>query len=249
MPKPTADDRQNDLQKIEALEQEKLALLRKLTEQARLADFDKLARAVTHEFNNFLNVLLLQVAVLEQELPSELRSDLADIRRQAGKVAAAVKQLQQYRQQCQGVMRPLDLNEAITNAVESLPRPKMPGTQNPESSRLRLALATELPHVLASEQALKQLCQILAQFGESVAGKGNEVVTIATAWRGQYAAIVISAPAATRSAISEAANECQALVSDLQGKIERAGEGNLTVELLAVPAGANSARQDVSAEQ
>ena len=242
MPKPTPAARQNDAERILALENEKQALLQKLTEQAQLADFDKLARAVSHEFNNFLNVLLLQVAVLEQELPSELRGDLADIRRQAGKVAAAVKQLQQYRQQCQGVMRPLDLNDAITNAVESLPRPKTSTTQNPEDSRLRLALAGELPQVLASEQSLKHLCQILAQFGQRVASSGSEAVTIATSLRGQYAAIEIAAPAATRSAIGDAANECQPLVSDLQGKIARAGEGSLTVELLAVP-GVTTAEQ------
>ena len=239
MPKPTPDDSQNDAQRIEALENEKQALLRKLTEQARLADFDKLARAVSHEFNNFLNVLLLQVAVLEQELPSELRGDLADIRRQAGKVAAAVKQLQQYRQQCQGVMRPLDLNEAITNAVESLPRPN-PSDVQAQGSRLRMSLAEDLPQVLASEKALKQLCQIIAELGASVSSKGSETVTISTSMRGQYAAIDISAPAATRSVISDAAQECQPLVTELQGKIQRAGEGNLTVELLAVPGEANA---------
>ena len=241
MPKPTTDAQQNENQRIEALEKEKQALLRKLTEQARLADFDKLARAVSHEFNNFLNVLLLQVAVLEQELPNELRGDLGDIRRQAGKVAAAVKQLQQYRQQCQGVMRPLDLNEAITNAVESLPRPRTSNTQNPsERPGLRLALAAELPQVLASEQALKRLCQILAELAASVSSKGSETATIATSLRGQYAAVDISAPAATRSVISDAAQECQPLVTELQGKIQRAGEGNLTVELLAVPGEANA---------
>ena len=80
-------------------ESERMSLLSVLGSQARLARFDDVARSVGHEFNNLLNVLTLQVAVIEQEVPDQLHAELAEIRAHILKMAAAVKQLQHFRQQ------------------------------------------------------------------------------------------------------------------------------------------------------
>ena len=56
-----------------------------------------LTRVVAHEFNNILNNVTLQLAVMEQKnLPPDLRPDLAVIRQAARTAAGMVNQLQQF---------------------------------------------------------------------------------------------------------------------------------------------------------
>src|SRR5262249_120438 len=80
------------------------------------ADLGEILGPVTHEFNNFLNTLLLQVAVLDLSAPQEDKSELAIIRRQGREVAAVVKQLQQLRRRRHGEPQPADLNQAVSQA-------------------------------------------------------------------------------------------------------------------------------------
>jgi signal transduction histidine kinase len=118
-------------------------------ELSRLADLAELSRPVAHEFNNFLNALLLHLAALESELPKRLRSDLVELRAQGIKIGGMVKQFQQYRNREEAPSRPTDLNQAVNQVVEML------GPRLPE---LTLSLAPELPLVSATYVALKQLC-------------------------------------------------------------------------------------------
>ena len=48
---------------------------------AWLADLGDLTGSLAHEFNNFLNVLLLQLTLLEMEIPARFHADLAELRR------------------------------------------------------------------------------------------------------------------------------------------------------------------------
>ena len=66
-----------------------------LSGQLRMACMGELAGVVTHEFNNYLNALLLNLAVLEHGLPEDLREQLAGHRRQGKAMAAMIRLWQQ----------------------------------------------------------------------------------------------------------------------------------------------------------
>jgi signal transduction histidine kinase len=72
---------------------------------------------VTHEFNNFLNTLLLQVAVMELTAPETVRAELGAIRAQGRSMAALIRLLQQYRRQYHAELKPIDLNAVVRSAA------------------------------------------------------------------------------------------------------------------------------------
>src|SRR5437870_4622744 len=96
------------------------ALQKELEGQSFLASTGELASPLAHEFNNFLNVVLLHVALLEAELPEKLRSELTELRRQAASMTSAVKQFQQYRRRRQSIQEPVEINQLVGDAVRAL---------------------------------------------------------------------------------------------------------------------------------
>jgi signal transduction histidine kinase len=119
----------------EARRRERTALDQALAEQTWSAILGALAGPVTHEFNNFLNVVLLQVAVLEQEMPERRRSEFAVIRQQGKNVAELVWQWQQYRYRQQPALEAVDLNRVVRQVVGAL------AAETPALGEPRLALA------------------------------------------------------------------------------------------------------------
>jgi hypothetical protein len=89
-------------------------------ERNGLACIAALASPVTHEFNNFLNLVLLQVAVLQQQAPSAFGDELAAIRRQGRSLAGLIQQWQQYRQRCQPPVRAIILTPVVEQEAERL---------------------------------------------------------------------------------------------------------------------------------
>jgi len=85
------------------------------------ADIGELAGLVTHEFNDVLNAMLLHVAVLEQSLPRNGRSELLEIRKQGKDIAGLIRQLQRYRQSQRPEDRAVDLNRIISDTVATFP--------------------------------------------------------------------------------------------------------------------------------
>jgi signal transduction histidine kinase len=119
----------------EAGRQERKVVGQTLAEQTWSATLGSLASPITHEFNNFLNVVLLQVAVLEQELPLKQRGEFAVIRQQGKNVAELVRQWQQYRYRQQPALYPVDLNPLVREVVQGL------AAEPPAFGESRLALA------------------------------------------------------------------------------------------------------------
>ncbi|HXG11512.1 MAG TPA: sensor histidine kinase, partial [Gemmataceae bacterium] len=105
---------------LEAQRAERQALQDQVAGLRWLAAVGELAGPMAHEFNNFLNVLLLHLAVLEHELPENLRSELAQIRKQGKEAAALIGRWQQYRRRPQPESRPVDLNRVVREVVRSL---------------------------------------------------------------------------------------------------------------------------------
>lgn len=167
-----------------------------------LANTGELASPVAHEINNFLNAILLHVAVLEMRVPEALRADLVEIRRQGKNMAAVVKQLQYYRRRYQPVASPCDLNQAVRDAVAELSRrpPEAAGgfsvpiallsesaeepPLDPLAIPVQLSLASGLPSVSGSPSDLKRLgAFLIGNAATAVAAAGGGGVTVLTETR------------------------------------------------------------------
>lgn len=163
-------------QELERRDEEYLGVVQELGKQAKAANYGDWVRTLGHEFNNFLNVLLLQVAVLEQELPERANDDLAELRKHGKKLAETMQQLQRFRQQ-QAVLRPMPLNVSLRNALQKTNWPVqskrglstylLPINQRTELEQaaeeltLSLSLEAEAAQVVASLPDLEELCASL----------------------------------------------------------------------------------------
>lgn len=161
----------------EAQTQALQALRAELAEQAWLSDVGELAGPVVHGVNNFLNVVSLHAAVLEQEVPEELRAELVEIRRQGSSVAAVVKHFQQYRQSLQPQLQPLDLNQLISDTLVELANAH---AEPCSGLPIHLTLAPDLPHVLGSASDLKRLVIFLLRSACSAVLLAGGAVTVRT---------------------------------------------------------------------
>lgn len=129
---------------LEVLEQE-------LRGQTAKADIGEVAAPVAHELNNWLNALLLHVAVLEQEVPAGCRAELNQVRRQSKQLASLIKEWQQYRQAQHAGAATLRLNELVREAVSA-----------PSASEgSKLILKQGLPHLHVSPVDVKRLLRFL----------------------------------------------------------------------------------------
>jgi signal transduction histidine kinase len=125
---------------------------------------------ITHEFNNVLNSILLQVSILKLRAPAELRPDLDVIRQQGANAGTLMRQLQQHRQQLRKAAQPTDLNRLVreTVAEESTRHGRAP---------VRLALADGLPSLPAVPSEFRRLVQLLLVH----AAAAGTPITVATA--------------------------------------------------------------------
>jgi signal transduction histidine kinase len=162
-----------------------------------LADIGEIAGPIAHEVNNFLNVCLLNVALLEQEASEKLRPFLKEIRRQGARTAEMIRQWQQYRRSRQPQPQRVDLNGVVREVLKAFaPDLRDPGASSPIRLRpahdpdqgplptqagasLILQLQANLPPVLASVSALKRLVSfLLSNAVAATQGKGQ--VTLRT---------------------------------------------------------------------
>jgi signal transduction histidine kinase len=226
------------------------ALQEELALQTGLAQVGELAGPVAHEFNNFLNTILLQVAVLELDAPERLRAEFAQIRRQGNEVTAVVKQLQQYRRKRQPVPQPLDLNRLVRETVATLVRPSAEllrepllrpapappegeGSAPPPGVPVSLELAADLPPVTGSRPDLQRLLTFLLSNAAAV----SPAVTVRTERADGWALLHVEdrgpavdpgllprffepGPAVRPGTNSLELAACKTLVRRLQGKIQ-----------------------------
>ena len=141
---------------------------RDLADLEALANVGEIVGPVTHEFNNLLNTLLLQIAVLEHSAPNGLREEIAGLKQHGRAAAALIRIVQQYRRQVSAEAPPHDLNEAATAAVAALEA----GPKPPDVT-LRFTPAASLPSVRAAAADLKRLLTFLLT--NAVVSGGNQV--------------------------------------------------------------------------
>jgi signal transduction histidine kinase len=149
-----------------AWEQERRELL-------AMANAGELAGPLAHEVNNFLNVLLLQLAVIEQTVPPDFRTDLTEVRRQGRQLGELVKHWQHHRKGQSSETVPLDLNGILQETIAGL-------HSEFGDVPLRLEPAPALPPISGSRTNLRRLCTFLVANAASAARHANGEVTIRT---------------------------------------------------------------------
>jgi signal transduction histidine kinase len=141
-----------------------------VAQQLALADAGELAGPLAHEVNNFLNVVLLQMAALEQRLPAA-NTDLAEVRRQGKQLAELVKHWQRARDLSATPARPLDLNQLLQRLVAE-------AAASPNAVSVRLTTAPHLPMVLGIAADVHRLCWFLLKNAISAASQGQAQVWV-----------------------------------------------------------------------
>jgi signal transduction histidine kinase len=160
-----------------------------LAAEGRAATLGELAHPLTHEFNNFLNVLGLQLAVLEMELPEALRADLKQIRRHSTAVTSLIRQFQRYpRPPDEPTLS--DPNEIIQQALAALCEPRGSLERQvvlvPDAPAAPGAVAVEfspapgLPRVHGPAPELRRLCYLLLKNAAAVADLAAGAVLVRT---------------------------------------------------------------------
>ena len=172
--------------------------------EERLADLAEASIPIAHEFNNFLNGLLLHTAVLKLQFPQETHEGLAEVRRQALAAAALIQQYQHYRRRQESPRLYVDLNRAVQGAIESLggkiPRCSSSTPANGRTPSVRdltlpygkangsaptpihvlLDMTTEAPRLMGAFNDLKRLCIFLLRSAAGAAAAQGGQIAIQT---------------------------------------------------------------------
>lgn len=91
-----------------------------LNDLKQLAMLAELARPLSHECNNFLNNLLLQLAISEKSFPESSRAEWANLRTEGKKLANLFQQWQRQRKQSCSEPATIELNQLIHEIVAEL---------------------------------------------------------------------------------------------------------------------------------
>ncbi len=180
-----------------ALRLEMEALENQRVEEMRYAECGELGAALAHEINNFLNALLLQLAVLQQEGSKELRGDLDEIRRQAAGVVTMTKQFRQSRSGRDMARDPVDLNQLSLEVLQSLNPLQKTGTKEPAQPlrafgiEIQLDFTTPLPFITGSAIELRHLLRLLLKNAAAVMTPGQGFIRIRTLHTGENVQLLV----------------------------------------------------------
>jgi two-component system C4-dicarboxylate transport sensor histidine kinase DctB len=123
-----------------------------------------LATVVAHEFNNVLNNIQLQLAVIELKGGAEtVHAELNGIRQIANNAAAMVRQFQAYGRKHHPPLAPVDLNAAVNAAVSG-------------RAAVQLRLHPNLPLILGTEADIQRLIRLLLPDNDAL-GSGAATIT------------------------------------------------------------------------
>lgn len=157
----------------EARERTRQRLADDAADLAWMANLGELAGPLIHQFNNFLNVSMLNVLLLERQLDPSFRPDLESIRRQGAETATMVRHLQHNREKERPSPHAVDLN-AVVGELLANGRTATAGHLRVNSGQVRVQFEpAELPAVFGSVPDLKRLLQFL--LSQSAAANGGDV--------------------------------------------------------------------------
>jgi signal transduction histidine kinase len=140
---------------------------------AWLGNVSELTSIVSHEFNNLLNGILLHVAVLKQDVPKEMQSELDVIRGLGNNAALLIKQLQKYNSKRRGSLQPVDLNQLVRDAVAER-------QAREPALTLQVDLDPELPPAQAKPFEVGRLLSLLIDQARAAMGSHPGPISIRT---------------------------------------------------------------------
>ncbi len=130
-------------------------------ELEQLALVAELARPLVHECNNFLNNLLLQMAISENDFPEAVRADWKRIREDGRGLAYLLKEWQRQRKSSSGCAEKTELNSIMQEIQEDLSTEESP-------VHLTVRLAPEPLWLSVSAGEIRRLCRLLLRYAISV---------------------------------------------------------------------------------
>lgn len=139
-----------------------------------LASVAETTSIVAHEFNNFLNGMMLHLALMRQDAPKQMAAELDVMKRLASDAASLVKRLQQYNSRRRGPLTPTDLNAAVRRVLDRRPMPA-------SVTALTLDLVEGLPPVQASTSELDRLLDLLLRQAGGAMESRPGPITVRTA--------------------------------------------------------------------
>ena len=166
-----------DQDSLQSSDKEIEKLKAELKEQIELADIGELAGTIAHKFNNFLNSLLLKIALVEPQLPEPIAAKFAEIRQQAKSVAEVIKQVHQFRSRPVPAPGTIDFNSLVAEVTQSL-RPSTNG--NDAALRLEVELSTQPATVAGSAMDYKRMCAFLLRNRLGAPSTGNGTLHVRT---------------------------------------------------------------------
>jgi len=175
----------------------------------------ELARPMVHEFNNFLNTVLLQVALLEATAPPELRADIALLAKESKNVAKVIQEWHRLNRPVQPKAELLDMNESVR---EVLKNPLLKGISG---AHVSVDLTSSALGVYATAFSLRQLFLLLvtgALKGSPKKGSSQTKIKVRTQKKQQQAVLTVSdsGPRLSAQAVAELFDPVQSQRSGLE---------------------------------
>ena len=150
-----------------------------LAEQTELADVGELAGQVTHKFNNFLNSLLLRIALLDTELPELAATKFADVRHQAKQMADLIRQVHQFRRRQEPHAQTTDLNPLVERVAAGVSAERA-SSGGARAIVIEVVLSSQPALVAGSAVDYQRLCSFLLRNRLSAAGVASGALIFRT---------------------------------------------------------------------
>lgn len=166
-----------DLTEQHRVEEQRLVLERRLADAKKWESLAALAGGVAHDFNNLLSVILGHAGLARMDLPADspARPALDGIEVAARRAARLTNQMLAYAGKGRLDTAPVDLNQAVTDAMAMLA-----GMLSPTTT-LRTDLAPDLPIVAADPDQMRQVIyDLLANAAEAIGPEQAGVIAITT---------------------------------------------------------------------
>ncbi|MBI5767321.1 MAG: PAS domain S-box protein [Verrucomicrobia bacterium] len=161
-----------DVTDLKRLEQRQRLLEQQLSQARKLEAVGTLAGGVAHEFNNLLTAILLNLQLIEADLPPDhaLRPCLRDAVGTSRRARDLITRLLKFSEQAAGPQAPISLPAVVGEAIEVL-RPALP-----DGITLVTRFDAGCPLVKASARELNEaLLQLGLNAGQAMAGRGGRL--------------------------------------------------------------------------